>query len=47
MQQALEHAGMLVDVGLDFRELVGKGVGEGDDGNGDGEGPVGLGVSGS
>jgi hypothetical protein len=28
MEQALEHAGMLVDVGLDFKELVGKGAGE-------------------
>jgi hypothetical protein len=41
MEQAYEHAGMLSEVGLDFKDLVGKGVS-----NEDMEGrPVGLGVS--
>ncbi|KAF2473772.1 uncharacterized protein BDR25DRAFT_332567 [Lindgomyces ingoldianus] len=41
MDQAFAHAGMLTEVGLDFKELVGKGVEEEE-----GEGrPVGLGLS--
>jgi hypothetical protein len=44
MEQAHEHAGMLADSGLDFKELVGKGI----DGMGEGQEekrPVGLGVT--
>ncbi|KAF2273583.1 exocyst complex component exo84 [Westerdykella ornata] len=42
MEQALEHAAMLGEVGLDFRELIGKSV----DATQGGEGkPVGLGVT--
>ena len=39
MDQALTHAGMLTDVGLDFTELVGRRMTEVDDR------PIGLGVS--
>lgn len=39
MEQAHEHAAMLRDVGLDFSELVGKGMDEVE------KVPVGLGVS--
>lgn len=42
MDLAHEHARMLKDVGLDFSELVGSGVGEGEPAS---EGPVGLGLS--
>lgn len=45
---AQEHAGMLREVGLDFSELVGAGVGEEEVGIRDSVGnrePVGLGVS--
>ncbi|KAF2265771.1 hypothetical protein CC78DRAFT_567346 [Lojkania enalia] len=41
MDQALEHAAMLTDVGLDFKELVGKGIDKEEK-----KGVVGLGVSG-
>lgn len=44
MDQALEHAGMLTEVGLDFKELVGRG-GDGMEEGEPGERPVGLGVS--
>jgi hypothetical protein len=39
MDQALAHAGMLTDVGLDFTELVGRATAEAEDR------PIGLGVS--
>lgn len=45
MDEALEHAGMLVEVGLDFRELVGKGTGMGEEGGEGEKRVVGLGVS--
>lgn len=43
LRLAHEHAEMLRDVGLDFTELVGRGVGE-EEGE-DAKTPVGLGVS--
>jgi hypothetical protein len=45
MEQAHAHASMLSEVGIDFRDLIGKGA-DGNGGNGtEGVGPVGLGVS--
>lgn len=43
LRLAHEHAEMLRDVGLDFTELVGRGIGE-EEGE-DAKAPVGLGVS--
>lgn len=43
MDRAREHANMLSEVGLDFRNLVGQNVGAGADGSSNG--PVGLGLS--
>jgi exocyst complex component 8 len=44
MDRAKEHAGMLSDVGLDFVNLVGRGL-EGSKSNGSGEVGIGLGVA--
>jgi len=41
MAQARDHARMLSEVGLDFRNLVGQDVGKG----GGSDGPIGLGLS--
>lgn len=43
MEQAHEHAAMLAEVGLDFKELVGKGVESGD--GSEEHKVIGLGVS--
>jgi hypothetical protein len=43
LRLAHEHAEMLKEVGLDFTELIGSGIG-GQDGE-EAQGPVGLGVS--
>lgn len=43
MEQAHDHAAMLKEVGLDFSELIGKGIRDED--NGEQQGLIGLGVS--
>ena len=46
MEQAHAHASMLSEVGVDFRDLIGKGAEDWNRGNGtEGVDPVGLGVS--
>lgn len=44
LRLAHEHAGMLREVGLDFKELVGSGLRD-DEGSGASAQPIGLGVS--